>query len=292
MKKIILVLVGLFLFSLTLVNNSCKKPDPDANSEDTTEVILNEKTVEDASYATDIYGDVISDVLVKTDENSSEKKSMTETCADISLLPVIGYPKTLTIDYGTTGCEVNGHTITGKITAEISGRLRVEGSTVSISFTDFSVDTLAVTGTIALTMNSVDLSDNTIDFSTSLTNCALTMPSGNISMNGTMDITWNINTLSNYEDDTFEITSGDFTGTNKRGKSFTGTVLTTLLYPVSCGTIVSGQLKLETSESNFPATIDFGNGTCDNTAMVYTTIEYTVGNQTFTKDYSYEITLP
>jgi len=287
MKKVITLFVGFVFFSLLVLNQSCKPEDPEPQPQDTTKTVLNTQTVDDGVTATDIYTDVIADVLVKTDENSTNKKTFSEDYPIITLTPTVGYPKTLTIDYGTAGCDVNGHSIKGKVIAQISDRLRAEGTTVSISFTSFSVDTITVNGTLALTINDVDLVNNKIKFTTTFTSCSVTMTSGTISLAGSLDITWNINTLTDYEDDTFDITSGSMTGTNRDGKSFTGTVLTTLVYTIQCKTIVSGTLKLETSDNNFPATIDFGDGTCDHKAMVYTTIEYTVGNQTFTKDYSY-----
>ncbi len=292
MKKVITLFTVFVFFSVLVLNQSCKPDDPEPQPQDTTKTVLNEQTVSDGVSATDVYTDVIADVLVKTDENSSNKKSFSEDYPIVTLEPTIGYPKTLTIDYGTAGCDVNGHTIKGKVIAKISDRLRTEGTTVSISFTTFSVDTLTIDGTVALTIDEVDLVNSTIKFSTTFTTCSVTMPSGTISLAGSLSYTWNINTLTDYEDDTFDITSGSLTGTNREGKSFTGTVLTTLVYTVQCKTIVSGTLKLETSDNNFPATIDFGDGTCDKKAIVYTTIEYTIGNQTFTKDYSYEITLP
>lgn len=290
MKKIIFVLVGLVFFGSLIVNFSSCKPEEE-EPQDTTKTVLNEQTVDDASYTSEIFVDVMADVLVSADENDS--KSVKETCADITYEPSVGYPKTLTIDYGTEGCDVNGHTLTGTITATVSDRIRKNGTEISISFTDFAVDTLTVTGTMALTINSTDvITNNTIDLSATMTDCALAMPNGNIQMAGTMDVTWNLLTLNDFTDDTFEITSGDFSGTNRRGKTFTATVLSTLEYTIACKTIVSGELQMQTSDVNFPATIDFGDGTCDKVATVTTKIEIQVGNQTFTQDYSYDITLP
>ncbi|MBN2664320.1 MAG: hypothetical protein JXR68_11775 [Bacteroidales bacterium] len=290
MKKIALTLSVLFVLAISIGNFSCKDPDPEP--QDTTKTVLNEQTVDDGVNSTEIITDVIAEVLVSADENSADKKTYPKTCATVTLEPTVGYPKTLTIDYGTSGCSMNGHTISGTITATISDKLRTEGTTVSILFTDFSIDTLAVDGAISLTINSVSIANNTIDFSAALSAVTVTMPSGNIQMGGSMDITWNINTLTNYEDDSFNITSGSYTGTNKRGKIFTGSIIETLVYTVECETFVDGKIEFETSEIAYPATIDFGNGTCDHLAIVTTTIEITVGNYTYTEDYSYEIILP
>jgi len=292
MKKIALAFSVLFILAISVGNFSCKPENPDPEPQDTTKTVLNEQSIEDATMSTDIYSDVIADVLVIADENASDKSSYSKTCPTVTLEPTVGYPKTLTIDYGTDGCDANGHTISGTVTATISDRLRIEGTTVAISFANFSVDSVEIDGDISLTINEYSLANHTIKFTAVVSNSSLTMPSGNISMNGTVDVTWNINVVTDYEDDTFDITSGDFTGTNKRGKSFTATVLETLVYTVECGTVVAGELQVETSDTNYPATIDFGDGTCDHDATVYTTIEKTIAGHTFTEEFSYTITLP
>jgi len=289
MKKIIFISVlVLFFFSLTVVNYSCKEKIDD---QDTVKTVLNEQSVNDAVFSTDAFTYVISDVLVSTDENDGDK-SISTTCATVTLNPTVGYPKTLTIDYGSAGCTVSGHTVKGVVTAQLSNRIRQEGSTVTITFSSFSIDTLAISGTITMSVEEVDLQNAKIDFSTTLTNCSITIPSGDFSLDGDLDFSWEMETLSDYTDDKFEIESGTLTGTNLKDKTFTATILETLYYPIGCGNITQGKLKIETSETTYPATIDFGTGTCDNNATITTTIEKVIGNQTIYQEFTYNITLP
>ncbi len=275
-----------------MINFSCKPDDDDQVQEQNDTTVYNEKSVEDVTYATDYYNDVISDVLINTDENDASKTKAFAECPTVTLEPTIGYPKTLTIDYGS-GCSNYGATKKGKVTAEISDRLRKEGTTVSITFSDFYVDTVEISGTVSITIDSVDLVNQIIYFSATFNNCSVTMPSGTIALNGNLSFVWNINTLTDYTDDTFEIVSGSLSGTNRDGKTFTATVQEALLFTAECKTITQGIIKVETSDNSYPATIDFGDGTCDHIATVSTTIVITTPTgQTYTKTITYEITIP
>jgi hypothetical protein len=291
MKKSIVLLAALFFLSFSIFISSCNhEEEPVQEQNDTT--TANEKSVEDVTYATEYYNDVISDVLIKTDENDGSKSKAYLDCPTVTLEPTIGYPKTLTIDYGD-GCSNYGATKKGKITAEISDRLRQEGTTVSITFTNFYIDTIQLSGTVSITIDSVDLINQIIYFSTNFNNCSLTMPSGSISLSGNLSFVWNINTITDYTDDTFEIASGSLSGTNRDGKSFTATIQESLLFTAECMTITKGIIKVETSDTSYPATIDFGDGTCDHIATVSTTIVITTPTgQTYTKTITYEITIP
>ena len=291
MKKTILFFVVLFVGYL-VTNTSCDNKKP-ANSEDTTEVVLNTQSSADATYATALYMQVISDVLVKTDQNTDDPSKFEVTCPFVSINPsgLLTYPKTLTIDYGNN-CDNNGHIISGQITATISGRIRLEGTTISIAFTNFIIDSVEIDGTIALTVDTVNVLDHYICFSSDFTACELTTQSGTTTFDANFSSKWFINELTNYTDDVFDIASGTFSGTTNNAKTYDLTVLKTLVFTVDCKTIVEGEIKVETTESVYPATIDFGDGTCDHTATVSTKIEKTFAGQTIIQDFSYDITIP
>lgn len=289
MKKIIFVaIIALFFFGLSVVNYSCKEK---TTEDDTVKTVLNEQSTLDAVYLTDAYSYVISDVLVSADANDGEKALLT-TCASVTLVPTIGYPKTLTIDYGTNGCVINGITIKGLVTAQISNRIRQQGTTVSVTFSNFSIDTLAISGSFSLTIEEVDLQNSKINFDVAMNNCTINIPSGDFSFNGSLDVDWDLKTLTDYTDDEFEFETGTFTGTNLNDKTYEATILEPLYYDVSCGNMVQGKLEIKNSDLTYPATINFGSGECDNVATISTTIELVIGNQTIYQDFTYEITLP
>ncbi|WP_291862775.1 hypothetical protein, partial [Marinilabilia sp.] len=66
------------------------------------------------------------------------------------------FPKTITLDYGEETELENGRIISGLVEIVISAPMNTEGATRTVTFTDFSVDSLLVNGTITKTVVSVD----------------------------------------------------------------------------------------------------------------------------------------
>lgn len=290
-----LSIIAFITVSVMLINYSCKKDDnsnPEETKQDTTKVINNQNTAKNALVATSIYNDVITDVVMSCDTATATNKT---SCPSVSLTPsgLSNYPKTLTIDFGTS-CTLNNHTYSGSITASLSGRIREIGTTVSISFNNLKVDTISVGGTISLTVDNFSTLNTQITLTEVISNGALTFPSGGITLNTNQTVKWTINTLSDYSDDIFEVLDGNSSATGTDGKTFTSEVKETVVIITSCTKPepVDGKMDITSPEYNYPATIDFGDGTCDGKAIVTTKISITVNNQTFTQDYNYEVILP
>ncbi|OFX44635.1 MAG: hypothetical protein A2046_01260 [Bacteroidetes bacterium GWA2_30_7] len=279
----------LFIASAILLNYSCKKDDekPIEENKDTTKVVNNQSSTKSSIVATSIYNDVITDVIVACDTNNTNKIS----CPTITFSSGLTYPKTLTIDFGTA-CIVNNHSYSGSVSASLTGKIRDLGTVVSISFTTFKVDTITVEGTVSLSVTDFNTLNTQVTFIDSIKNGKLTFPSGTISLNTNQTVKWTLYTVTDYTDDIFEISTGNTSATNMEGKTFTSEILDTVVIKASCMEPVDGKMKIISSDYNFPATIDFGDGTCDNKATVSTKVSVTVGNQTFEQDYSYIVTLP
>ncbi|OFX17647.1 MAG: hypothetical protein A2033_09180 [Bacteroidetes bacterium GWA2_31_9] len=292
MKTFSFILV--FIATAMLLNYSCKKDEsnPEETKQDTTKVINNQSTAKNALVATSIYNDVITDVVMSCDTAIATNKT---SCPSISLTPsgLANYPKTLTIDFGTS-CTFRNHIYSGSISASLSGKIRDIGTTVSISFNNFKVDTVSVGGTISLTVNDFSALNYQITLTEAINNGVLTFPSGGITLNTTQTVKWTINTLTDYSDDIFEVLDGNSSATGTDGKTFTSEVKETVVIITSCTKPepVDGKMDITSPEYNYPATIDFGDGTCDGKAIVTTKISITVNNQTFTQDYNYEVILP
>jgi len=292
MKNYIRIFMILFVFGFAILA-SCNKDDDDENNNnvDTVETQYNKQEAVDATLATNVYGEAIGYVAKYSDSEDSKLPQI--DCPTVSLEPTTGYPKTLLIDFGAEGCDANGHTIKGKITAELSGRIREEGTIISISFNEFSIDTLAVGGTISLTVDEASVVINKIiKLTAEVSDATISMPSGTISTAGNLSITWEMNELLNYEDDLLKTTALSLTGTSRSGKSLTASLLEELTYNISCMETTQGKIEVSSTENEFPATIDFGGGTCDGVAEITTTISVTVGNQTINKTITEEIVLP
>jgi len=291
MKNLKLIVISIFVVGVLIFANSCKKNDESDKNPDSTEVVLNEQSASDAALTTEIYTEIISNVLVSTDENDGAKSSGVKGCPNVTLTPTIGYPKTLTIDYGT-GCSHNGHTKSGTISATISDNLKKQGTTVSITLTSFKVDTISISGTIAITIDSIRISQQTVYLHTVLTNCSIAIPKGTASANGRIYISWFLDSATNYTDDVITSDSLNFTADNLKNKEYQLLALSPLVYPISCGHITQGELQVWDTSAAYPAILDFGSGSCDNIVEVCTKKEITIGNKTIYQDYCFDISIP
>ncbi|MBI4646618.1 MAG: hypothetical protein HY738_08530 [Bacteroidia bacterium] len=233
-----------------------------------------------------MYNNAVSDVITNGDQNATKECN---TCPSVSITPLQTgvYPKTLTLDFGS-GCTYYGVTVKGKIIAVLSDRVRVQGTTISITFDNYQVDTITVGGTVSLTVNSVSLTS--ISVSETISNGVLTIPSGTITLNCTQSLTWEWQlTPLNYTDDIITISSGNTSYTGLNSLSFTSQVLEPVIIDVGCLQPTDGKVKITTTGISYTATIDFGDGTCDGTATVTTTALFTDGTN---HDYTYTLALP
>ena len=65
-------------------------------------------------------------------------------CATLTVTPLIGFPKTITIDFGTSCTSPNGITRKGIIRVVISDSVRKTGSTAVMTFDNYFVNNFKV----------------------------------------------------------------------------------------------------------------------------------------------------
>ncbi len=293
MKTKVIIAANIIAAGVFLITGSCQKDDTTGNqnnSEDTVKVVLNEQSAAETVYSSDIYTGVISDVVVNSDKYDT-KGANPIGCPDVSINPPAGYPKTLTIDYGP-GCVRGGRTIKGKITATLSNKIWKKGTTVSIVFTNFAIDTIGVDGGISFTVDSVNHIMQKVYLNVQLSAFKLIMTNGTSTTGGAMFICWQRDTISGHSYDTVNVTSAAFSATTANNKSYNVTLLKTLVYPQACGHIVSGKLEVQEAGAAYPATVNFGTGTCDNTVEICTKKAITIGQQTIYQDHCFDISIP
>ena len=184
-------------------------------------------------------------------------------CATVTVTPLVGFPKTIVIDFGTS-CSYNGVTRSGKINIVITDSVRKPGSQATMTFDNYYVNLYKVEGQIVWTNTSTV---NTRSWTRVTTNGKITAPDGRYWLHsGTKNVTQTAGVgTPTILDDVFSIT-GNHTVTNSAGRTRTGTVLTALQKKTACANIDQGTLKVE--GPNHYAIIDFGNGTCDNLATI------------------------
>lgn len=260
------------LFTFTIVSlaigfNSCKKSDTVDELETTFELSADQAI---ADNLTQDANDVFMEAAVQNNVAGNTPVQVTETtdilgCATVTITPLIGFPKTIVIDFGTGCTAPNGITRKGIINIVISDSVRRSGSTAVMTFNDYFVNNYKVEGTITWTNTSLP---GTKSWQREIVNGKITAPDGRYWLHsGLKEVvqTAGVATPLNLLDDVFSIT-GNHTVTNAAGNSRTGTVLEALQKKTICSNIDKGKLKIQAP--NHFAIIDFGDGTCDNIATI------------------------
>jgi len=184
-------------------------------------------------------------------------------CPDLTITTTNGgFPKTMTVDYGTGLEMANGHILKGKIIIVLSADPFVTGGTRTITFDGFSNDSISISGTCIKT--------RTKDAQPVFTeNCDLTITLADGTSIHRVENkvrTWiaGSDTQFNPADDVVEIT-GSVTVSDSKGNSYSKTITTALVKTGVCKFITKGVIEYKNSNGKF-ATVDFGNGDCDNLA--------------------------
>jgi hypothetical protein len=175
----------------------------------------------------------------------------------------------VTIDYGD-GCEgEGGRTRRGKIIVTYSDtRWFVPGTTRSITFEDFYIDSVKVEGVRTITNISADESSAPM-FKTELVGGKLTWNDGTFATRDSEHTrTWS-RAETPAQDESF--VEGSAEGVNRDGENYSSTITERLVFKRRCGTQgyffpVSG--VIETVAPGATIVIDYGDGECDNLAEV------------------------
>ncbi len=185
-----------------------------------------------------------------------------DSCATVTVSST-DYPKEIVIEYAGDCIGHRNHTKKGKITINISDTIANAGTTETITYTDFYIDSMK------------------IEIEGSIKNLGKNS-SGNwmIEKEYKQTITKNNDICTRVNKETaewiagFETTSKSdnvyyLTGTGKvvlNDTSYVKTITTPLLFDGSCEYVKSGVVEITKNGST--AIIDYGDGTCDNKATV------------------------
>lgn len=176
------------------------------------------------------------------------------------------FPKTITLDYGS-GCESErGHLRKGKIEIELSASPRSEAWTKKITFTRFSIDDKVIQGGKSISY----LAEGRRGLPTWTSQSRISIKvDEEITIQQTATRTRmqtaGADTPQRPGDDAFVIT-GSSTGTNRDGKGYKSTITTPLELSKDCRWIKKG-VWLYQVRGESDATLDYGDGTCDDLAI-------------------------
>jgi len=260
-RQILMTATFGLLFSMAII--SCKK---EKNSDpDTTEMAT---MTAEAGTADALYDDVFS-VIAETaaDEDlDARTAARISSCATVTVSPADdSYPKTVTVDFGSGCTSTNGVTRKGSFTFSLSSKLLQTGATVSVSFTNYSVNGYQLEGTYSLVNNSSQATG--ISFTVAVDAGKITYPDGQYFEYETNQVRQQVagtGTLTPLDDE-YDVT-GSMSLANSEGKTLTASVTSPLHRNLSCRNIVSGTMAISFNGIN--GVFDYGAGDCDTEATL------------------------
>lgn len=184
-------------------------------------------------------------------------------CPDLTLTSTNGgYPKTMTIDYGDSLALANGHVLKGKIIIVLSAAPFVSGSKRTITYENFCTDSVCISGSFDKTRTK----DPLPKFSET-GDLTITLADGTTIHRTEEHVrSWiaGTDTEFNPADDIIELT-GKVIVSDSKGNEYSKNITTPLVKTGDCKFITKGVIEYKNSAGKF-ATIDYGNGDCDNKA--------------------------
>jgi len=264
--KIKMPLMAITAISLSIVFTSCKKSDTKEDFETTFQMsadqAMTDNFTEDAS-------DMFMEVAVEKNVAGSNfgpdpAPDNFIACATVTITPG-NFPKTIVIDFGTSCTDNRGNIRSGKINIVISDSVRKPGSTAVMTFNNYYVNYYKVEGTYTWTNTSTQ---NTRSWDRVTTGGKITAPDARYWLHhGSRSVTQTggVGTPT-ITDDVFSVFPGTHTITYPSNVNRTITILEAIQKKNSCSNVDKGKIKVQ--GPNHYATIDFGDGTCDNLALL------------------------
>ncbi|HMJ48068.1 MAG TPA: hypothetical protein VK498_12115 [Ferruginibacter sp.] len=190
-------------------------------------------------------------------------------CFTITVVPNIPhvFPKTVTIDFGTGCLGRDGKFRKGKIVSVYTNPMVIPGAKVSTTFVDYFVDSFKIEGT-HITENTS--TSNMQGWEIVVINAKITNTINNRwrkwnSTRNVLQIEGN-GTAHFPLDDVYRI-KGNARGSNSAGHTWSSLIIEPLIKKFTCRWIVKGTVKL--IRDGREALLDYGNGNCDNQAIIY-----------------------
>jgi len=260
MKRLSLVI--LVLLTGVLAFQSCKKD----KKEDVTQ---SQVTEDDAKYS--IETDKLSDDLVGIidisafDTTANRSPRNLPSCVTYTINGT-GSHVEITLEFDANGCAMpNGNTYSGTVTIVRDFNMTTQTFTGSVAFDNFSVNGVQVEG--SSTFERVRDNGNGHPQSTYDYDFSFTFPNGDVAQrNGHKVREWiqGFNT-PRFNDNVF-LVSGNAHILRRNGVELDILVTTPLRREATCHYFVSGVMTI--TKNGHTATLDFGNGTCDDEATL------------------------
>lgn len=267
MKTKILI-IAIFAVSLLAIS-SCKK-DKTNNNEETEMLIGIQKNEGIITRIYNLITDELNDINIALDAMGyTNTAKPLDSCVQVTIdhPDSTTWPKIITLNFAGGCNSQNGNVLSGRMTINQSDRYRNDGMVRIVTFDNFSINGFGVSGTKTIT--NIGSANGFKTYSINISNGSITIPYveqiNHINSQRTRVWIEGENTMLRF-DDVYLIT-GTSTGIAENDKLYTATIIEPLRIARNCRWI--GQGKISTTVEDLPTVvIDFGNGTCDQTATV------------------------
>ena len=196
-------------------------------------------------------------------------------CPDVAIdTAETGYPITITLDYGDSTELKNGKVLSGIIIIEITGDKNTDGAKRTVTYNDFTVDSVGVAGTMTHLFTGDNDATRIVTISGTL---VFTLPDGTtITRTSEKVREWlaGIDTPLEHDDDEIQVT-GKVETTTSAGESFSKVITVPLLKNDSCKDYVQGVVQY-IQNGTMLAELNYGDGECDGVATLTTSDGETV----------------
>lgn len=275
-------------FFLALLFVSCKKENQEPAPDDQEELDPGIEAVQSNAVAFTQFDDVFSITQSVTADDAGEDVSLglissfdglTEgrpmgtdggRCYTVNVVPKIRgeWPKTVTINFGD-GCKgKDGKTRKGKIVSIFTKPAFLPGAVVSTTFINYQVDSFSIEGTHKVTNTS---NGNKLSFQIEVINGKITNNNSGfwVKHESKREYTQLDGSIigQNPFPHGYRIT-GWTKGSNSNDKTWRTEIVNPLVKKFDCKWISKGKMKIWWSNNDVAATLDFGNGDCDNKAIL------------------------
>ncbi len=273
MKKSIKFFIAIAIIAGTSVlYTGCKKEDKKPK---------NANSAADNAAADNAFAGIWKQISTVTD-SSGAIRSMASACATASITPydLTTWPKTVTIDFGTTNCLGNdGNYRRGVVTAVFTGRYQDSLTVITVTLSNYYHNDYHIQGTQTITNMGRNAAGHIV-YRVVVNSATVTHPT-----NGQTS-TWSTtqyrefyagyDTPINIFDDVYMIW-GNANGVSGDGEPYDITVNTALQVNIGCRWIVKGTFTLTLNNyPSYPITFDYGSGACD--ALATATLNGTTYN--------------
>jgi hypothetical protein len=270
--------IGFVSLVLAIVLVSCNKTDSllEGLSEKSATIVQNDIIVENAEaevcYEADYYANIEKSLSLQAGKGQRWNwmnilRYKINQCPNVTIDSAKnGYPKTITLNYGN-GVELkNGRVLSGVITINITAPRLTDGAKRTFTFNNYSVDDVAVSGTLVTQFNG---DNQTTRIHTQTGDLEFTLPDGktiNRDVNRVVEWLEGLDTPEDMTDDKVQITAAVDVAVSDGGTYHKETA-EPLIKLGDCRWFVQGVVDIEINGET-TISIDYGDGECDNLAIV------------------------